>query len=143
MRKLVIIGTVVAALAVSRVVAAAPSTAPGTYGPRLWYLERGDGHHAIQLATASTATSTSTAYQAQVQQPINPDGSSGWSARRLRAEWPAPWASADRGASERVRRCLESINKRTTARNKSPSRLPSESKPWPSSRGCRELPYPA
>lgn len=55
---------------------------PGTYGPGTWSFDPGNGTNAIQLAQTSTSTSTSTAYQAQVQEPINPDGSSIWSATR-------------------------------------------------------------
>jgi hypothetical protein len=62
--------------------AASATTGPGTYGPGSWYFDPGTGTNAIQLAATSSSTTTSTVYQAQIQQPINPDGSSVWSAKR-------------------------------------------------------------
>ena len=61
---------------------AAASNGAGTYGPGSWYFDQGTGTNAIQLAQTSTSQSTSTAYQAQIQQPINADGSSVWSAKK-------------------------------------------------------------
>jgi hypothetical protein len=55
---------------------------PGTYGSGSWFFDQGNGSNAIEVASTSTSTSTSTAYQAQVQQPINPNGSSVWSANK-------------------------------------------------------------
>jgi hypothetical protein len=51
-------------------------------GACTWYFDQGDGNNAIQLPQTSTSTTTSTDYQAQVQQPINADGSSVFSAKR-------------------------------------------------------------
>jgi hypothetical protein len=50
--------------------AASASTGPGTTGPGSWSFYQGTGTNAIQQGA------TSTKYQAQVQQPINADGSS-------------------------------------------------------------------
>lgn len=58
------------------------SNGPGTYGPGSWFFDRGTGTNAIQLATTTPSITTFTVYQAQVQQPINPDGSSVWSSKR-------------------------------------------------------------
>jgi hypothetical protein len=54
---------------------------PGTQGPGSCYFDQGDGNNAIQLPQTGTSTNTSTNYQAQVQQPINADGSSVFSAK--------------------------------------------------------------
>jgi hypothetical protein len=62
-------------------IAASASPQPGTTGPGSWSFDPGDGSNAIQLPATSTSSSTSTAYQAQVQQPINSDGSSVFSAK--------------------------------------------------------------
>jgi hypothetical protein len=56
---------------------------PGTYGAGSWFFDPGTGSNAIQVPTTlPPATSTSTVYQAQVQQPINPNGSSVWPAKK-------------------------------------------------------------
>jgi hypothetical protein len=56
---------------------ASATPGPGTYGPGSWFFDPGTGLNAIQVpGPPTTATSTSTAHQAQVQQPINADGSS-------------------------------------------------------------------
>jgi hypothetical protein len=62
--------------------AASASTSPGTSGAGSWFFDPGTGTNAIQLAKTTTSTSTSTVYKAQVQQPINADGSSVWSANK-------------------------------------------------------------
>ena len=59
--------------------AGAASATPGlgTYGPGSWFFDPGTGTNAIQVPTTTTSPPvTSTAHQAQVQQPINADGSS-------------------------------------------------------------------
>jgi hypothetical protein len=61
--------------------AASATAAPGTTGAGSWSFDPGDGSNAIQLPSTSTSTTTSAAYQAQVQQPINADGSSVFSAK--------------------------------------------------------------
>jgi hypothetical protein len=61
--------------------AASASPGPGTYGPGSWFFDQGDGTNAIQLPHTSTSTSTATIYHAQVQQPINADGSSIFTAK--------------------------------------------------------------
>lgn len=61
---------------------AASAATPGTTGPGSWSFDPGTGSDAIQLPTTTTTTSTTPAYKAQVQQPINSDGSSVWSARK-------------------------------------------------------------
>jgi hypothetical protein len=62
--------------------AASATTAPGTYGAGSWFFDPGTGVNAIQPANTTTSTTTSTVYQAQVQQPINADGSSTWSSKK-------------------------------------------------------------
>jgi hypothetical protein len=71
--------TAVGGLALSGLVmaGAASASTPGTTGPGSWSFDPGNGSNAIQVPTTlAPVTSTSTAYQAQVQQPINADGSS-------------------------------------------------------------------
>jgi hypothetical protein len=60
---------------------AASAGTPGTTGPGIWSFDPGDGSNAIST-TYNTVTSTSTAYQAQIQQPINPNGTSVWPAKK-------------------------------------------------------------
>src|SRR5713101_3260150 len=61
-------------LATLGVVAAGGDATTGTTGS--WTL------YPAQTDTTSSSTVTSTAYKAAVQQPINPDGSSSWPAKR-------------------------------------------------------------
>jgi hypothetical protein len=52
---------------------AASASSPGTTGPGSWFIDQGDGTNAIKTTTTG---SSGAQYQAQVQQPINADGSS-------------------------------------------------------------------
>jgi hypothetical protein len=60
---------------------AASAGTAGTTGPGSWSFDPGDGSNTIST-TYNTSTSTSTAYQAQIQQPINPNGSSVWPTKK-------------------------------------------------------------
>jgi hypothetical protein len=62
--------------------AASASPMPGTTGPGSWSFDPGTGSNAISTTTGPPMTSTSTVYQAQIQQPINPDDSSVWPAKK-------------------------------------------------------------
>jgi len=61
--------------------AASAGTMAGATGPGTWSFDPGTGSNAI-TSSSSTTTSTFPVYQAQVQQPINPNGTSVWAANK-------------------------------------------------------------